>query len=87
MGTFATWPDNIPSRASSLSQGSLDTILERSTGIYVNSREQKQMTPAARERLTQVAERYATEGYRVLALAEGADLNNLHVLGEFGERW
>lgn len=65
-----------------LQQGSLDIILQRSASVFVNVQEHRPLTDAVKARLTEAAGGYATDGYRVLALAQGSDLHNLSVLGE-----
>jgi len=62
-------------------KGSLDVILQRSTTVFVNPTLNRPLTPTMRTRLQEVAESLASEGYRVLAFAEGKDLSNLSIVG------
>lgn len=63
-------------------KGSLDSILERSTHVLVRNGEAQPIIQAERERIQTVADSFASEGYRVLALAAGHDLNRISLIGK-----
>jgi Ca2+-transporting ATPase len=62
-------------------KGSLDVLLEHCTAVFVSPSQQRPLTPTVRNRLQEVAESFASEGYRVLALAEGRELSTLSIVG------
>lgn len=63
-------------------KGSLDNLLEKATHVLVRQGEHRAIGQMERDRIRAIAEEFATEGYRVLALAEGEDLNHLSLIGE-----
>ena len=57
-------------------------ILPRCEGVYAGENSCRQLTSEDRETVEEEADRYASEGFRVIALAQGDSLDELALIGE-----